>query len=102
MRHVAVEGDRETLNDIPEHGDGTYPLAASTDRIIVQGKKVILVGDPYWAHCANAAAAASTKGSDRITVNGVAVARIGDNSTHPVHVCLGIFGDSQTVLSLPD
>ncbi|MDD1695086.1 MAG: hypothetical protein LUQ71_10220 [Methanoregula sp.] len=99
-RYVAVVGDKETLNDIPDHGDGTYPLVASTDRIVVKGKSVVLVGDPFPAHCANASAAAATGGSDRITVGGVAVARIGDHSTHPVHTCLGIFGDSQTVLTI--
>jgi uncharacterized Zn-binding protein involved in type VI secretion len=98
MRLAAVEGDRETLNEIPEHGNGTYPLVASTDRIAVKGKKVVLVGDPFPAHCANAAAAAATGGTSRITIQDVPVARIGDHSTHPVHECLGIFGNSQDTI----
>jgi len=98
MRLVAVEGDQETLNEIPLHGNGTYALVASTDRITVKGKKVVLVGDPFPAHCANAAAAAATGGTSRITIRGVPVARIGDRSTHPVHECRGIDGRGQNAI----
>jgi len=97
---VAVEGDQESLNDIPFHGNGTYPLVASGSRITVKGKNVVLVGDPFPAHCANASAAAATGGSSRISIGGVPVARVGDISTHPVHTCGGISGTGQDVITI--
>lgn len=100
---LAVAGDQETLNDIPTHGDGTYPLIATDNSLLkINGIAVVLEGQEYPAHCANASAASSSGGSALLRVLGRRVARIGDVSSHPVHTCQGIFGDSQDFVTVDE
>jgi len=100
---LAVAGDQETLNDIPSHGDGTYPLIATdNDLLEINGIAVVLEGQEYPAHCANASAASASGGSALLEVKGRAAARIGDISSHPVHTCYGIFGDTQDFVTVDE
>lgn len=102
-RYIAVAGDQETLNEIPNHGNGTYPLIASNNDLFkINGVPAVLQGQPFPAHCGNASAASSSGGSSLLKVGGVPVARIGDVSTHPTHTCYGIFGSLQDLVTVDE
>ena len=81
MPLIAVEGDYDTQDDChdPPTGGGSYNLVSSQNLVFINGKPVVLKGDPFPAH-ETAYAGDNSPCSQLVFINGIPVCMQGDVS----------------------